>query len=525
MGKGRSEKNVYWCPNCNVPLLSRTCDKCGSEGGYCASDLKPVFEGERKMYENFFSIELPYDIFISRNRIILDGETLFRWKMDPENLAFYSMDSIEEAKSKIEAHDSLTKSYFRNKIEKCNRSVLEEKEKEAINFIKKVSEEYSDRFKVISYSGGKDSSVVAILVRKALGNVPLFFSDTTLEFPETYEYIKNFAEKYGFELITDEDGNFYSSEKDFFELCKELGPPSMQYRWCCTVFKKEPVNEFNKTLNEGSLTFDGIRKSESSSRKDYSRISEIDKIPKQLATYPILDWSDAEVWFYTLYYENIDYNPLYEYGYTRVGCWTCPNASPSNTLLKKIHHNELWSKFEKILKKYAEDHDKSENWITEHYWRLRRPKTQSEEEPIGSSYKVCQSEPAFQYDLKEPITSEILEHFKPFGKVKIDSIEGGKNYFQVEAKNSFKVSGIESKINVDFTAESPKEEKEFFEQILKRAINCIDCGGCIGSCPTGALTIKDGRFTIDSEKCTRCKNCLKSDCIALKFKRNQKSVK
>ena len=45
----------------------------------------------------------------------------------------------------------------------------------------------------MSFSGGKDSTVVSRLVRDALqdNSVIHFFGDTTLEFRETYEYVQH----------------------------------------------------------------------------------------------------------------------------------------------------------------------------------------------------------------------------------------------------------------------------------------------------------------------------------------------
>lgn len=522
------EKNVgtevYWCPACRVPLLQERCASCGSRGDYCASGIRPVFEAERKRYEKFTDVELPEILFRNRNRIIFDGKTLFRWKMNPQANSFESIESKEEIQSKLENYSSGWRRGFKRRVKECNEDWMREKEEKALRFIKEKSKEFNERFKAVSYSGGKDSGVVAILAKKALGDIPLFFSDTTLEFPETYEFVEEFASEYGFDLIKNEENEFYSSDSDFFDLCEELGPPSMEYRWCCTVFKAQPVNEFNKSLENGSLTFDGIRRSEGRSRGDYERVSKVKKIPKQIAAYPILDWSEAEVWFYTLFFEDIDYNPLYELGYTRVGCWVCPNASPSNTLLKKIKHPELWGEFEQVLEDYAEKHGKPDDWVTKHYWRLRRPKTEEDAENIGSSHKPCQSEEFYQYELEEPITPGVLEHFKPFGELTVQDRGEETSYFRIESGNSFDLSGIDSKINVRFKAENPSDEKELFGRYLERALNCINCGGCIGACPQGAISITDGKFTIDSEKCTRCGKCLESDCMALKFKRDKVSL-
>jgi phosphoadenosine phosphosulfate reductase len=46
----------------------------------------------------------------------------------------------------------------------------------------------------VSFSGGKDSSVVSDLVMRALGRADILhiFGDTTLEFPETFQYMDQY---------------------------------------------------------------------------------------------------------------------------------------------------------------------------------------------------------------------------------------------------------------------------------------------------------------------------------------------
>ena len=87
----------------------------------------------------------------------------------------------------------------------------------------------------VSVSGGKDSSVVASLVLRALGTQQILhiYGDTTLEFPESYEYVKRFRKEHPkTPIITSRN-----KDKDFYELAETLGSPSRQMRWCCTVFK------------------------------------------------------------------------------------------------------------------------------------------------------------------------------------------------------------------------------------------------------------------------------------------------
>lgn len=36
---------------------------------------------------------------------------------------------------------------------------------------------------------------------------------------------------------------------------------------------------------------------------------------------------------------------------------------------------------------------------------------------------------------------------------------------------------------------------------------CVGCGCCMGSCPVGAIELKDGKASINTEKCIKCETC------------------
>lgn len=78
-------------------------------------------------------------------------------------------------------------------------------------------EEYGEDGVYVSFSGGKDSTVLLRLVRDEFPNVPAVFCDTGLEFPEIREFVKSFdnvvwlkprlnfrqvVEKYGYPIIS-----------------------------------------------------------------------------------------------------------------------------------------------------------------------------------------------------------------------------------------------------------------------------------------------------------------------------------
>ena len=128
-------------------------------------------------------------------------------------------------------------------------------------------------------------------------------------------------------------------EKNFEDLCKIVGPPSRVMRWCCTVFKTGAIQKTissafkNKT---NILSFQGIRHNESASRSKYDRESQSPKIAKQTVFSPIIDWIDYDVWLYILT-TGIDFNYAYRLGWSRVGCWCCPNNGGWSEFLAKVH--------------------------------------------------------------------------------------------------------------------------------------------------------------------------------------------
>ena len=64
---------------------------------------------------------------------------------------------------------------------------------EAVSFIQKYENKYAIEDMMVSFSGGKDSTVTSHLVNRALGTNKVLhvFGDTTLEFPYTLEYKKD----------------------------------------------------------------------------------------------------------------------------------------------------------------------------------------------------------------------------------------------------------------------------------------------------------------------------------------------
>lgn len=513
---------VYWCQNCNVPLVSSRCNNCDSDGRYVSSGLKPVFKEEHEMYtevsQNNGGEIIPNSLFRSKTRLIHDGRAVIRFIINGHGLEFSKKDLDKE---NIDADLSIEKIKARRAIFRANLDEIKEKEREAIEFIRTVAEENKDRFILISFSGGKDSTVAAHLVMKAIGKHPLLFSNTGIEFPETVRYVRSFSKKRRLKLLE------YKALNEFIPMCEKLGPPSRMMRWCCFTQKAAPINDFYREKSKEVLSFDGIRKCESKARSKYPRVKDNTKIIKQLSAYPIFDWNDWDIWTYILYRE-LEFNRLYRMGYTRVGCWACPSNSNFDNYLMSKTHPELFKKWESFLLKYARRNGRDKEWVKGGLWRQRKTKYQKFD--VCSIQNTCRLGNKFMFTLKDQeVTEDMLEFFKIFGRKEVTDCNGEK-FIQFLGDKVLVAATIgDKKIRVKFNDMNnfPRLMHEVQKQLTK-SLNCVACGACIGSCPYGAIKV-NGRFEVDQNKCTGCRSCttsrnLKMACVALHYKTQRKTI-
>ena len=233
------KSELFWCENCNVPIYENICS-CGCEGKPFTSDARPVFPEERLLIEILLKKPLAFindsvwngagnHYFVNGERISFSVSKLK--DLDPDQIR------VELAKYTSEnnsvAFDAMIKKWV-----SANSNWYNHITDEARQYIRKKSASFLNDESCamfVSFSGGKDSTVVSDLVRKALSKPDIIhvFGNTTLEFPETYDYIQRFKkENRKTPMLRAEN-----KEQDFFSLCESFGPPSRALRWCCTIFK------------------------------------------------------------------------------------------------------------------------------------------------------------------------------------------------------------------------------------------------------------------------------------------------
>ncbi|NLZ29384.1 MAG: phosphoadenosine phosphosulfate reductase family protein [Methanomicrobiales archaeon] len=245
----------------------------------------------------------------------------------------------------------------------ANESILAEYESASIRFVQNVADK-NPLPPTVSYSGGKDSLVTLLIVKKALGPVPLLFADTGLELPETYQNVDTVADRYGLEVLRACD------EGTFWEEFVERGPPAVDDRWCCHTCKLHPLGRLIDERWGECLSFIGQRKYESVRRMRSRRVWRNSRIPQQLSAAPIQQWTAMHVWLY-IFREKAPYNSLYERGLDRIGCFICPSSDLATLDMISSTFPELWSAWLEKLTWWQEKQGLPPDWIERGLWRKR----------------------------------------------------------------------------------------------------------------------------------------------------------
>lgn len=523
---------VYWCQNCKIPIIKEAnrvdreiCPLCNGETSYMSSDLRPVFPEERLLLEVLLEEPLllkEKSVWVSNNRYYIDGEV----RVIPTSI--YKTLDIRNIDSLMEKYKSKNDYVFFN--ETINTFISANKERlnylidEGTRFIRETATEYPSENIVISFSGGKDSTVTADLTVRALSDPSLvhIFGDTTLEFPLTVEYAQRFREnnpKAIFKVAK-------NKEQDFYSVCEDIGPPARMLRWCCSMFKTGPITRVLNSLYRDTniLTFYGIRKSESVSRSKYNRVeddAEAVKIQKQKVASPIFFWKDIDIWLYILG-ENIDFNDAYRLGYDRVGCWCCPNNNERAQFLSRIYMPEQSKKWRTFLIDFAKKVGKPdpEVYIDSGKWKARQGGNGvSAAEDVKIRFTNCTAENnAKVYKLYRPIDDSFIGMFVPFGKI---AKELGRKMINetiiLDIKTNIPIISIQPvyQDGYDFAVKiktmnvgKHDELQRMISYQIRKYNACRKCLKCESLCKFGAITISVEEYRINPDKCRRCKMCV-----------------
>lgn len=242
---------------------------------------------------------------------------------------------------------------------------------------------YWDGKVYISFSGGKDSTVLLNIARELYPEIPAVFIDTGLEFPEIRDFVKtidnvtwlkpkmNFKkviEQYGYPIISKDQARAisrYRNTKDPIQKYRRLnGWPNgkkgmISKKWqyminapfkisdrCCDIMKKNPLDKYAKENKSYPIT--GMMAIEGHGRKMQYLSQGCNAFNnKKPMSWPIAFWLEQDIWGYLKEY-NIQYSKIYDIGHNRTGCMFCcfgihMQKRPNRFDLMKITHPKQYS--------------------------------------------------------------------------------------------------------------------------------------------------------------------------------------
>lgn len=170
---------ILWCNDCKIPLIrtvntqKNACPLCGGQTHHLSNDLRPVFPEERLLLE-FLLDKQPYEfiqksVWSANSRYYIDGKAI---AVSTKTFQTADTDAIIQKLKQYSSGNSYQQ--FENYVEKfvyANKERLLTLKDEAFSFVRHAAEKFDEEKIVISFSGGKDSTVTADIVVKALSNI------------------------------------------------------------------------------------------------------------------------------------------------------------------------------------------------------------------------------------------------------------------------------------------------------------------------------------------------------------------
>ncbi len=231
----------------------------------------------------------------------------------------------------------------------------------------------------VSFSGGKDSTVLLDLVRSRYPDVPAVFVDTGLEYPEIKNFVKtidnvtilkpeiNFRQvikKYGYPAISKDIARrihdlqnpkpenkktrhlFATGELNYFKNEKRCNAFKLPNKWkalfqvvyddkigwyakntdikisdiCCNIMKKAPIKKYIRETGRQQIV--GTMADDSQQRKISYLKTGCNTFKGAIKSRPISFWVEKDIWNY-IKLKNLPYCSIYDKGVHHTGCVFC----------------------------------------------------------------------------------------------------------------------------------------------------------------------------------------------------------
>ena len=182
-----TRSGVWWCTNCQIPLLTSTCEACGFEAGKpLAKDLVPVFSEEITLLRERLGFEqLPEnagDFYLWSA-----GSSYYHCGKRVASITYKSPGTPTLRRHGAEMFTSDNRSRDSevtiDLMARANRHTLDALAFRSRAFVREAIARFPHHSPLVAFSGGKDSVAASHIVRCAIGSPSILhvFSDTSLE--------------------------------------------------------------------------------------------------------------------------------------------------------------------------------------------------------------------------------------------------------------------------------------------------------------------------------------------------------
>ncbi|EEG79122.1 phosphoadenosine phosphosulfate reductase domain-containing protein [Dethiobacter alkaliphilus] len=243
---------------------------------------------------------------------------------------------------------------------------------------------------ILSLSGGKDSTALAIYMQGKIPNVEYIFCDTGEELPETYEYLEKLEAFLGQQIFRLNPDRPFTHYLDIYRGVL----PDARTRWCTRMLKIKPFEDYVGT--DKVVSYIAIRADEEH-RKGY-----ISTKPNIEPRYPFIeDGLNKEDVIQILEESGLGIPEYYKWR-SRSGCYFCFFQQKIEWVGLLEKHPDLFEKAAAFEKDNPENGERRFTWIErESLYELADPSrvSQIKQNSLAKKANSCETKPQKLLDL------------------------------------------------------------------------------------------------------------------------------
>jgi 3'-phosphoadenosine 5'-phosphosulfate sulfotransferase (PAPS reductase)/FAD synthetase len=366
------------------------------------------------------------------------------------------------------------------------RKPLETKVKNTIALIREIYSKIESGYPFIAFSTGKDSLAMTAMIYEAIepDKLPCLYVHHNLEFPENLDYAKEMKAR-GFMV------EVLNPFLEYFELTERgIGFLTLIDAWCVPMLVGTGFLDWLKqkgvrSSKEGVM-FRGMSGSEYSHK--FHGIVELYKRLDLPCFNPLLDFTRQEIIEVIKERYGLPLNPIYEH-MSRTYCICCYTSDKQRQTYSEKYYPQVCERYYRHIERLLFDsglldkssllpeHKTKEEKLQRHgfvYWRRQKA-----QEVVGA--------------IKRRLSPDILVYLI-------------RNVDWIADKHLKPVDGKWARIGNEIRFWNIPEK--FADILIKRMINCLDCGFCMVEC-FSCRQFDRATKSMRNEGCIQCGKCIK----------------